>query len=268
MKHEDYSELITDYLRGTLSEAGQQQFRMLVEEGRLDISEIIEMEKMYRELGTIPVPEPGNRMQQRFYAMLDQEKAALEASSTETGKPRDWLQSVINSFRSPASAWALGMLLVGLLAGDLFTPFSNRDNKIERLSSEVYQMREILMISLLENDSPVERLRAVNVSHQIPAADTRVAEALLNTLNNDTNINVRIAAVDALVERGSSAFVRQGLVSSISRQESPLVQIALADAMIELQERSAVGQFRLLLEQETMDPNVRHKLENTIIALL
>jgi hypothetical protein len=275
-----YAELIAEYLNGTLSPEKQEHFRQLLDGGHIRASDLIALQTLYRDLGNLPVPdaepgsESGNRMRRRFEAMLEDEKTA-SSSARESG---------MNAFLaglprlSDALAWlgghkagfamAFGLFLIGLLLGDIYTPFSRHDDRIGRLSEEVYQMREVMMISLLQNESPVERLRAVTVSHDLPSADPRVIGALLHTLNTDSNVNVRIAAVDALVERGHNPDVRRGLVESIARQESPLVQIALADAMLELQEPGAVKPIRKLLEQEAMDATVRNKLENTVLALL
>ena len=264
MNQDLHINLVTSYLDGTLSEADRQQLQSLIDSGEIDVLDLVDLEKIYRDAGSIKVPEPGPRMHDRFYAMLDKEtrnqptkRSSKHGSLTNLHFP-SWFQY----------AAVAATLLVGVLIGDLFAPFSDRDERIDLLSSEVTQMREVLMISLLQNDSPVERLRAVNISQQIPTSEDRVIEALLHTLNTDSNVNVRMAAVNALVERGNNPEVRRGLIESITLQDSPLVQITLADAMIALQEPSAAPEFeKLLAVSDQMDANVRTKLENTILTL-
>jgi hypothetical protein len=270
MKSEEHIDLITGYLQGTLNAAENERLQILLEEGKVDISELIELQKVYNEMEILKVlePEPGSRIRQNFYSMLEKEKAKQAQAKSITEWATEWIHRVKSGFELRNLGYATAIFMIGLLFGDLLNPISNREDKIDRLSSEVSQMREVMMISLLENDSPVERLRAVNISNQIPSSGNRTVDALLHTLNNDTNVNVRIAAVNALSERGSNPEVRSGLVNSIVRQESPLVQIALADAMIELQERRAVEEFEILLARNNMDSSVRDKLENTILALL
>lgn len=263
---ERYIDLVTGYLQGTLSSNENERLNKLIEEGRLDYSEIMEMVKLYREMGSIEEPEPGERVRRRFYNFLETEKE--KQSETFYNRVGGWVQRFTYSLNPGKWGYAVALLFIGLLFGRLFTPLSTQDDKIEQLTAEVHRMQELMMISLLENDSPVERLRAVNISSEIQSSDTRTIDALLNTLNNDSNVNVRIAAVNALVAHGSDPEARKGMVQSITRQKSPLVQIALADAMIALQEEESVDRFRELLARDNMDTNVRYKLENTILALL
>jgi HEAT repeat protein len=99
-------------------------------------------------------------------------------------------------------------------------------------------------------------------------ADDRVVKALLYTLNHDENVNVRLVTVEALYRFADNPAVREGLVKSIAGQESPLVQIALADAMVGLQEKRSVEKMRELLRHTETDAMVKEKLESSIQVLL
>jgi HEAT repeat protein len=97
--------------------------------------------------------------------------------------------------------------------------------------------------------------------------DEKVIQALLQTLNNDPNINVRLVTVETLRQFADEPQVREGLIQSITRQESPLVQIALADVMVGLQEKRSVKQLQRLLEQENLDETVKIKIKETVKVL-
>jgi len=262
MKDSKNIDLITGYLDGTLNQGEMQQVQKRMAAGDPDFADLPELKQLNAGLNSAAVPEPGPRMQQRFYAMLEAEKGRAA-----TKPAYRWSHLASNGLYLRNLGFALALFMVGLLVGDLFNPLSSREDKIDMLTTEVSQMREVMMISLLENESPVERLRAVNISHKVTNNNTRVVEALLSTLNNDTNVNVRIAAVDALVERGAMPEARMGLINAITQQDSPMVQVALADAMISLQEPKSVGQFQKLLAQDDLNHTVRNKIENTILAL-
>jgi HEAT repeat protein len=266
MMDEKYHNLVAGYLNGTLSNEEQVQFQKLLDEGKINPDELIELQNVWQEIGAVEKaePRPGSRMTDRFYAMLEEEKASQPANITGLAA---WRKRVQHSFERHKASYAAAIFICGLIAGNLIGPVNRADDRIDRLTAEIYEMRELMVMSLLENDSPAERLRAVNIGGEIPASGSRVADALLQTLNRDSNVNVRIAAVDALISHASNPAVRSGMIESITRQESPLVQIALADAMIALQERGAADHFKKLLEQDDMDHNVRNKIENTILAL-
>jgi HEAT repeat protein len=99
-------------------------------------------------------------------------------------------------------------------------------------------------------------------------ADKEVIDALLATLNNDDNVNVRLSTLDALTRLANHPEVRQGLIHSITQQESPLMQSAIADVMLKLQERRSVQSFKELLKQKNLDHGVRDKINETIHSLI
>ena len=125
-----------------------------------------------------------------------------------------------------------------------------------------------MMLALLDNPSASERMRAVSYTDEIKHVDNHVVEALLQTLNNDPNVNVRLTTLDALTKLANHPEVRQGLIQSITQQDSPLMQSAIADVMLKLQEKQSVKQFKELLKQKNLDNGVRTKISHTINSLI
>jgi hypothetical protein len=87
-------------------------------------------------------------------------------------------------------------------------------------------------------------------------------------LNTDTNVNVRLAAVTSLSKYVENPKVREGLVMSITKQESPLVQIALADLMVTLKEKKSINSMETLLQQPDINIHVKQKLEESIKQII
>ena len=125
----------------------------------------------------------------------------------------------------------------------------------------------MMMLSLLENPAASERLRAVSYTEEINEVDDKVVDALLTTLNNDANVNVRLVTLEALAKLADNVKVREGLVQSITQQESPLVQSALADIMVKLQEKRSVKPLRQLLRDDNLNHLVKGKIEQSIREL-
>jgi HEAT repeat protein len=125
-----------------------------------------------------------------------------------------------------------------------------------------------MMLALLENPSASERIRGVSYTSEIKHADKEVIDALLATLNNDPNVNVRLSTLDALAHLAGHPEVREGLIQSIAQQDSPLMQSAIADVMLKLQEKRSVKSFRELLKQKDLNPGVRDKIKETITQLI
>lgn len=220
-------------------------------------------------MAKIRVPEPKEAMRTNFYSMLDEFKEAEKAAAQFS------FQSMMESIREfVLPQWTLqvgfSLLLVGLgwVIGNR-TSNSKMDatayqQRIETLASQVQDMKSTMMLSLLENPSATERLRAVGYTSEITKADDRVLEALFATLNNDPNVNVRLVTLEALTQYAGDASVREGLVKSLALQDSPMVQVALADVMVKLQEKRSVKALKTLLQKEDLNDLVKVKIEQTI----
>ena len=140
--------------------------------------------------------------------------------------------------------------------------------QLKMLTQQVREMREMVMLALLENPSASERIRGVSYTNEISTINKNVLDALLSTLNNDPNSNVRLMTLDALTRYAKVPAVRRGLVQSILQQSSPLVQAAMADVMLRLQERKAVQPLKELLHQKDLNEMVRAKIQRTLTRLI
>ncbi|MEX0719221.1 MAG: hypothetical protein WD059_01050 [Balneolaceae bacterium] len=258
-----YEQLIADYLAGNLEKKGKDEIEELLASGEIDPIDFRAMEQLHDELDTIPVPAPGKEMSQRFYAMLEEEKAAVKPSWTQNSL--NYLNTLIADLTFPRLAYAFILLVIG---GFIGAQFNNNNSEIEQLSAEMQNMRELMMVGLLEGASATERLKAVNISSKLPSADDNAIRALLFTLNDDPSVNVRVQSIEALKRWGENEQVREGLVKSIIKQESPVVIVELADAMIELELKNSTPEFQQLLEERELDFTVQQKLQNSIAVLM
>lgn len=208
-------------------------------------------------------PEPGEAMREGFYAMLDTFK------ETEARKSRNSWQDFAKKLQqwwtpqlALRVAYSVCLLSVGLFVGYWLN--RPQDVKMETLTAEVQQMRQMMMLSLIENPSATERLKAVSYTKEITEVDDKVLNALFTTLNNDPNVNVRLVTLEALADLAHDPHVREGLVLSLSKQESPLVQVALADVMVKLQEKRSIKAFRQMLRRDDLNDLVKTKIQQTI----
>lgn len=118
-------------------------------------------------------------------------------------------------------------------------------------------MRELLTLSLMQQQSATERLRGVSGSTQIERPGTGIVRALLDTLLHDSNVNVRLASVDALRRFSEQDLVRREIVRALADPLFPLVQIALIDFMVETKDRDAIDALRQLSQDAMANEAVR-----------
>jgi hypothetical protein len=259
--------LITEYLLNEDAEDKNKMRGFLIENG-IKEEELEELGQLTDQLNKLPDREPSEKMKATFYSRLEEYKSSLAQNEPRVYK----LDTLAEGLRHPALmrklAYAAVLLVLVGLAALWFRSELKYKNEVTSMISQMQDMQKMMMLTLLEQPSPTDRLKAINISTQINNADDKIIDALLNTLNNDENVNVRLMAVEALYNYVDNPKVRIGLIRSIEKQESPIVQIALADVMVMLQEKRSVSELKKLLEKNNIDKNVEAKLKNSIELLI
>jgi len=169
----------------------------------------------------------------------------------------------------PAWLWAAAALFLLLLSsgGFLVLKIQQQQAALAALAQRMDGMRQTAALSLLKSPVAAERITGVSYMDEVSPADRKIAAALLATLDNDPNVNVRLSALDALLRFGRLPEVRSGLVDAIGQQDSPLVQLAIADVVLQLQDKEGAKALRRLLERPELDPTVRQKINSTLKTL-
>jgi HEAT repeat protein len=139
--------------------------------------------------------------------------------------------------------------------------------EIGQLKREMQQTRALLVLSLLKRESAADRLQALDYSSDITQPDPEVLAALIKTLDIDPNINVRLAAVDALSNFSNEPSVRRAMALSLLKQQEAIVQMSLIDILTKLQDRQAIVQIKHLAENTDTPTQVRERAEESIKLL-
>lgn len=256
MDREKISQLLHRCAAGEASKAEEEQLEKMIEQGKIQLDEVPGFEKLEKLLYKMETPAPSEALDRAFHAMVRQQKDLLQKDeSFEWFAFRDWF---------PRLAFALGALVVGLGFGYLFWSPGEKDNQIAQLGQEVSELKEMMMLSMLEKESATDRLKAVSLTQQMDDVSEKVTAALLQTLNNDANVNVRLAALDALRPYSIDSKIREELIHSIAKQKSPLVQVALAELMAQLQEKGAIEELKKIMEDKETPTDIKEKINESI----
>lgn len=256
MEQERINELVTKYNENQADPAEIKLIEQLIEEGRIELSQLRELSQLEELVMSVETPSPSSDLDDNFYQMLRTMKGKSKGFS--------WSRFFAWPEFAPKLAFAAVMLIIGFLGGYLFFPSPSSNKEVAELKDEVLQMKEMMMLSLLEKESATERLKAVSLTSEMTSVSDKVTNALLQTLNNDENINVRLEALEALKPFVRDSRIRSELVRSIGKQESPLVQVALAELMVQLQEKSSVKELKKILENENTPRDVKKQIEESI----
>jgi len=257
-------ERFAGYLTGDIDPAAEAELRAHIAACSACRTELESLSALWAKLGVLPREQPSGRLREGFYAMLEDYKRGLDTEAAEArdkGRRRQFLRDFF-SFRKPAYAFSLSLalLVVGIGTGYFLRAGSGR-KEIAALHREVGDLRQTVALNMLDRPSATDRLQAVGWSSKVEDPDDRTLRALVDTLNNDPNVNVRLAAVDALYLFRNHPLVKDSLIRALSGQESPLVQVALIDLLVEIRERRAAEALKDLIQNARLDPDVRKHAE-------
>jgi HEAT repeats len=216
----------------------------------VDRRESDELDATWRMLGAIDAPAPNSeRMRARLDAVID----AVEHTHLPA-RPRVFRTHVLQGLAAAA------VLVIGIGIGWLARSERTRPaeaSEITAMRSEMRDLREMVSLSLMQQQSASERLKGVSFTTRIEQPGNEVMLALLDALMHDPNVNVRLVTIDALKRFAASESVRRGVIEALARQTSPIVQIALIDFVVETNGRGAADALRGLAGDPMLDQAVR-----------
>jgi len=267
MNCERIREQIPEALAGRLNEADREALVEHLEGCAGCRSEVAQLNAVWRGLesmkaGMESAPDPGAKL--RFQEMLAAYQAGMAAAQPgEQPAERPAGKAPRMGWFPAHPVWrfamAAGLLLAGMLGGHYWPRTVAGNPEMAQLREQVEDLHRMVAISMLQQQSPSARMRGVSYSEKIAQPDPRVLDALLQAVNHDGNINVRLSAVDALQKFASGPEVALAMVDSIAQQESPLVQIALIDMLVQLDARGAAPGLARISKDMRMDEMVRQR---------
>ena len=263
MKCEQISELLPDYLQGRLSREQDQNVEAHLEQCADCSEEVV----IWRKLSLLPVDQPGPESRARFAAMLEAYQAGRSNQPEDDSHRRmpasAWDWKVFNWLRSPAGAmaWGLVLLAIGVFAGLRWAAPKPPSPDFAAMQIELTSMKQLVVLSMLQQQSASARLEGVTWSTREQQLDPQVLSALVHTLRYDSSVDVRLAALDALSRHGRQPQVHNGILDSLQQEQSPLVQVALIDLMLEWRDHDAAHRLQELEQTPNLNPTVRQRVE-------
>ncbi len=263
MKCEQIAELLPDYLQ----EALRPEQSKIVEQHLASCVDCTEVVALWKKLATLPDEQPSAVSRERFEAMLHAWQSG-RADNLETAK-RPSLWSTFQWLRSPvgAVAWSIALLVIGAYVGLQLGSTKANSQDLAALHSELAGMRQLVALSMLQQQSASQRLEGVSWTRREDRLDPQVLSALKHTLRNDPSVDVRLAALDALIRHSAQPQVRSSVVDALQEQQSPLVQVALIDQLVEWRDPQAAQHLEKLRQSPNLNPTVRQRADWAISKL-
>jgi hypothetical protein len=268
MKDSDVRALLLEYLSGHCTAERERVLRSLLAEQGHTAEDLDALRDMCARLDDIPIPTAREAMTENVYRMLEEHKRQATARQRRLDNLLLWLRERCDRRLLARVACGLVLLGVGWSLGFWSAPNAHYERRLDDVTTEIREMKGMMAFALLHQSSATQRIRTINQIKTCGSIDEGMVAILLNMLGDDPNVNVRLVALETLATETDRVTVRQGLVQSLGRQESPLVQMALTDVLVSLNERTSISQFRGLLERPDLNDAVRARITSGLERLM
>lgn len=260
---------IMDYLNGDLSAEQLLDFQNLLAADATLSQEVTELQQMMSKLAqyqNCDIPEPSEAMDADFYHMLNNE---VKKANTPEVSLMQKLSQWFSLPRLRKVGFAFSMMAFGVFVGHYWQLLDQQASvQAQQVTIKDQQIQALTVLSLLDMPSANKRMLAVSLASMSEQPDAMVVNALLHTLKQDKNINVRLEALEVLAKHSNSDEVRNGLVQAINYQQSPMLQIALVNLMLNLNEKQAIEPIKEMLKQPDLMQPVKEQLETAVKGLI
>jgi HEAT repeat protein len=256
MEKEKLESLLIDMIDGSLDAATKQEMDTLLAsdpDARLMLEQL---KKLTAAMERSSELEPRRGMKAKFLKALEEETK----NSTE-GKQIFFRPAVLRI------AAAVALVLSGVVIGYWVNKNQQQENEMALLRREMMATKQMMLAMMDNQQSASKRIQGVNVALTITRADDEVVTALVKTMNEDGNTNVRMAALDALSRFQHEPAVRSALIRSLDTQEDPVVQIALIQLLVKMKEKGVVNELERIINDSTSIKPVKDEAHTGILKL-
>lgn len=203
--------------------------------------------KLWLDMGQLEVPPVPPRSRERFLSMLGEFEEGQGTAGTGT---RRVTYTILK--------WA-AVFIIGLSVG-VFVSNRNVPNKGANSGTAANRVLQSLDIE----KSATEKLKVLQTIKANTDPEEYIYEALYKTILGDPSVNVRLSAIEAMLHFSDKPKVRTLLIKALTYQESPIVQLSLAEVIIKLQENGPEEEIRKLLNSDQLHLEVKMHLKETL----
>jgi len=229
-----------------------------------------ELKELLVTMQESPMEVPPPVLRESFDTMLQSELNMLttaniiqefpaEGKGEQPGKSGQSGKVIPLPFAAPVWRVAAALILLGSGIGigaalkSRPAPETSTNETLVALRQEVKEMKEEVMLNMIDDESASQRMKAVSYAEQMTSPDQQVIDVLINTLNQDKNVNVRLAALYSLQRFSDRRAVRDSLVNSLRIQKEPIIQVVLINLLAEKRDTRAIKPIQdIMTDKKTL----------------
>ena len=247
--------LLIDYIDGALSQSDRELVEKLIQESEEARQLHQQLKAVINDLGSVESIEPSARLRSGFLKEIEREL------SQQKGK------QVLFSAVTLRIAAAMALVMSGVAIGYFINKNYQHEQEMLALKKQMDDMKAMMMAGLNNEFSPSQRMMGVSVAYRLEKPDDEIVEALMKTMMEDENTNVRLAALEALGKFSSEPNIRTKLIQSLQKQKDPMVQISLIQLMVKMKEKGVMKELEKITTDEKTMKAVKDEAYNGILKL-
>ena len=272
-------ETFIDYEAGTLAAAESTAVREHLKTCLTCQREWAGWQETLLQLDRLPPEEPSERLRTNFYAMLDTHlRQAREPGPFALMRNRldRFFENFVPTRPALQFAFSAVLLVAGVIVGARYlqpaapAPTATdaaTQSQLAAIQQKVDSMSQLVAFSLAQQQPANTRLQQIAATLARGDADAKTLAGLVSALAFDPSTNVRLSALEALYAHADRPLVRQGVLASLPREGSPLVQLAMIDFLTSVRDRDAAPAFEALTRDPAIDIAVRDAAQRALVQL-
>jgi hypothetical protein len=262
MERERLEGMLIDFIDGRLTEPERKEVKELLNSD----PEVMVLYEQLKQVTTVmdrsSEINPSNKLYKGFQQMLKEEVAR------ESAPQQRQVFFTPNVLRAAA---AVLLVMTGVTIGYYVNQYNVQQHRLAEIEKENLELRTDMLAKMGDQSSASQRMKGVNVALTYSEGERNLDAELVNTLvtmlNEDKNTNVRLAALDALIKFQEEPTVRTALISSLSTQNDPIVQITLIQLMVKMKEKGVLKDLNKIIEDSSVMKPVRDEAYSGILKL-
>lgn len=262
MKCVEIETMMMDYLENTIDDKDRKAIEKHLETCESCLDTLRQCQKLLKMMPSDNMEHPDESLRINFYHMLHKE---MERSDNEPIKAHVKQLNTWYSNKPFLVAAGIALLLCGTFIGILIRPDNRnslRSHDISQLQNQVNDLRKTTMLTMLKDESSSHRLEGISYADDIRKPDDTILNALFSTLNNDKNVNVRLAAAYSLSKFTDERMVCDSLIASLPKQNEPIIQITIINILVGIKEKSALKTIKKMIDNQNVIDEVKVVAQN------
>ncbi len=257
--------LIIEYADGMLSKEDAHAVEEHLSSCKECLAEYENMKSMLLKLDNFETKNPSPDLKKNFDNMIS--SYTLGMNNTKVSwhdRIGDWLGSWWPRRPMVQFITTMAVLIIGLVTGFSINEKTGSNKEMVQIKSDMNNLQRVVMKSLLDQSSAADRISGLSMSGRLKNTNREFYSTLLLLLNSDPNVNVRLAAVNALSNFAENDYVKHELVISLGLQSSPLVQISLIDLLASIKETDSSSTLIRMINNPDVNSHVKERARKAL----